>query len=133
MNLPEHLILFDGDCAFCNQSVQFILKQEDQKMFFFSSLQSETGIAVKQEFGIPKEYSESLLYIRYGKLLAASEAAVWISVNLKFPFNLLAGAYLIPSGFRNKMYLFIAKNRKSFLSNKTTCFVYEENQKHRFI
>jgi predicted DCC family thiol-disulfide oxidoreductase YuxK len=133
MNLPKHLILFDGDCAFCNRSVQFILKYDHQKIFFFSSLESETGLSVKQEFGLSKTYCDSLIYIRQGKLLVASEAAVWIGSEMRFPVNLLAGLYLFPSVLRNSLYSLIAKNRESILKKRNTCLILEENQKYRFI
>lgn len=39
----KSIILFDGDCNFCNQSVQFIINRDPKGYFQFASLQSELG------------------------------------------------------------------------------------------
>lgn len=40
----EHpIILFDGQCHFCDQSVQFIIKHDAKGFFKFASQQGEIG------------------------------------------------------------------------------------------
>ena len=37
------IILFDGYCNFCSETVQFIIKRDPNKYFQFASLQSDIG------------------------------------------------------------------------------------------
>ena len=37
------IVLFDGDCNFCNRSVQFIYERDKKGIFRFASLQSARG------------------------------------------------------------------------------------------
>jgi predicted DCC family thiol-disulfide oxidoreductase YuxK len=37
------ILFFDGECNLCNGLVQFVLKRDKKKIFFFSSLQSGAG------------------------------------------------------------------------------------------
>ena len=39
----KRIILFDGECNFCDASVQFIIKRDPAAHFQFTSLQSEKG------------------------------------------------------------------------------------------
>ena len=43
------IILFDGECNFCDASVQFIMKR-DRGTFHFASLQSEIGQQLVERF-----------------------------------------------------------------------------------
>ncbi|MCW3076785.1 MAG: Thiol-disulfide oxidoreductase, partial [Bacteroidetes bacterium] len=46
----QPILLFDGECGFCNKSVQFFLKREKNKTMHFVPLQSETGKAIRKYF-----------------------------------------------------------------------------------
>ena len=37
------IILFDGICNLCNQSVQFVIEHDKENLFQFASLQSDFG------------------------------------------------------------------------------------------
>ena len=39
----KKIILFDGVCNLCNNSVQFVIKRDVNDVFQFAALQSETG------------------------------------------------------------------------------------------
>lgn len=40
-NIPDKILFYDGDCVFCNASVQFALKHRKKNSIYFSALQSE--------------------------------------------------------------------------------------------
>ena len=44
-NLPKDkkIVLFDGVCNYCNDKINFIIKNDKQDVFRFVALQSETG------------------------------------------------------------------------------------------
>jgi len=49
------VILFDGVCNFCNRWVQFVIDNDESKMFCFSSMQSPAGAALLAECGRPSD------------------------------------------------------------------------------
>ena len=50
----KRVILFDGECNFCDPSVQFIIKRDPYAHFHFASLQSETGTELTKNIAFPK-------------------------------------------------------------------------------
>ena len=62
----KRIVLFDGECNFCDSSVQFIIKRDPVAHFLFTSLQSEKGIELAKQYAIPKEV-DSLVLIENGK------------------------------------------------------------------
>ena len=71
---------FDGECNFCDSSVQFILNDAN-KRFMFASLQGETGRALLQKHHIPED-TDSFLLIENGKVYMQSSAALQITKQL---------------------------------------------------
>ena len=43
MSSQKHIILFDGECSFCNFWVKFVVKRDKKDLFRFASLQSDVG------------------------------------------------------------------------------------------
>ena len=58
----QRVILFDGECNFCDSSVQFIIKRDPYEYFQFASLQSEIGGALTKKYGIPEEVDSLVIY-----------------------------------------------------------------------
>ena len=44
--LPERLVLFDGDCAVCNRAVQFLLDHDPEGVFHYAPLQGPTAAGI---------------------------------------------------------------------------------------
>ena len=53
-NLPKDkkIVLFDGVCNYCNDKVNFIIKNDKHDVFRFVALQSETGQKIIKYLGI---------------------------------------------------------------------------------
>ena len=49
------IVLFDGECNFCDSSVQFIIKRDPDGFFQFAALQSEIGEELKKKHQIPDQ------------------------------------------------------------------------------
>ena len=50
----KRVILFDGECNFCDSSVQFIIKRDPYAHFQFASLQSEIGTEFRRNIAFQK-------------------------------------------------------------------------------
>jgi predicted DCC family thiol-disulfide oxidoreductase YuxK len=106
---PEHLVFYDGDCGFCNSSVQFIL--EKRKLdFYFIPLQAEKSQKWLGERKVTIAL-DTIYYIRKGKLYDRSSAALQIARGLKGAYRLLFVFYFVPKFLRDPFYALIAKYR----------------------
>jgi predicted DCC family thiol-disulfide oxidoreductase YuxK len=132
MRKEERLILFyDGDCGFCNRSVQFVLNNDKRERFYFSALQSNWT----QEFFGAYDFQKpdlSTFYFWDGKQLhERSTAGLHVLTYLRFPLPLLFVLILVPKLLRNWVYNQIAKRRHRI--HIGFCVLPTTNQKKRFL
>src|SRR5262245_31030790 len=108
----QHLVLFDGVCNLCNNSVVFILKHEKIPIFRFASIQSEIGKELLTWYGLPQDFSDAVSYIEHGNIHLGSTAAVKIGQRLKFPWSIISSVGLfVPKIIRDWVYRQIGIHR----------------------
>lgn len=130
----RRIILFDGVCILCNESVIFILKREKQPAFHFASIQSEAGRELLESCGLPPDYNQAVVYIENGKVHLGSTAALGIGQELVLPWSLLSSAgFIIPKFIRDWVYNQIAQHRYQWFGKRDVCMVPTENLKARFL
>jgi predicted DCC family thiol-disulfide oxidoreductase YuxK len=130
----QEIILFDGVCNLCNQSVTFILQREKSPIFQFASIQSEAGKELLQWYGLPRDYNQAIVLIENGKMYLGSTAALKIGQTLKFPWFILSSAGLIvPKFIRDWVYRQIAIHRYQWFGKRDFCMVPTESLKARFL
>ncbi|HRP88962.1 MAG TPA: DCC1-like thiol-disulfide oxidoreductase family protein [Edaphocola sp.] len=123
------LVLYDGDCGFCNRSVLFILKRDQKDYFRFVALQSPLGIAIKEQYNIQ---SDSIVLIEKETAYEQSEAVLKIGKHLRFLKTISALALYLPRGLSNKVYDIIARNRLKFFPNNN-CELPKKEWQHKFL
>ena len=104
------IILFDGDCAFCNGWVKWIMRRDPNKRFRFAPLASEEGLALRQKHGVPDRI-DSIVLVTDDRAFTRSDAAWRVLKGL--PGHGL-GAFLVrvvPRPLRNWGYDLIARYR----------------------
>ena len=126
------IILFDGQCIFCDHSVQFILKRDVDEVFQFASLQSDIGQQLLKQYNVDSSM-DSIVVIYMNKLYTQSDAAIVIAQQFKGLWKLLTVVKFIPKWLRDKMYVVIAKNRYRLFGEMDTCRIPTEEEKRRFI
>ncbi|AIF42193.1 thiol-disulfide oxidoreductase DCC family protein [Virgibacillus sp. SK37] len=126
------IILFDGDCNFCDQSVQFIMKRDPKQKFKFASLQSEAGIRLVKECKIPEDV-DSLVYISDSNWYIQSSAALRISKHLKGIWKLGVLFLVMPKTWRDAVYQVIARNRYTWFGKKESCRLPTQEDRGRFL
>jgi predicted DCC family thiol-disulfide oxidoreductase YuxK len=106
----KELVLFDGDCAYCNSWVNWIRGRDPQRRFRFVALNSAEGRSMRSELAIPSSI-DSVVLVQGGKAHYKS-AAAW-RILRALPGYGLAGALLasVPSFLRDAGYDLIARNR----------------------
>jgi predicted DCC family thiol-disulfide oxidoreductase YuxK len=133
--MPQKAILFyDGDCALCNKSVQFVIDHEKEttQPILFCSLQSNYAKQVLTKYNYNFNQLSTLVLLIDDKVLYKSTAALELSSFLKVPYKWLIILKIIPRFVREGVYNFIAKNRKRLLK-KSFCYIPSPEHKGRFI
>lgn len=130
----KKIILFDGVCNLCNNSVQFVIKRDVNDVFQFAALQSETGKRLLTERNIDTQEIDSIILIEPNiAYYTKSTAALEIGKHLQ---GLKAISYILlwlPESLRNIVYDFIAKNRYKWYGKKDNCMIPSEELKSKFI
>lgn len=136
INLPPYkkIILFDGVCNLCDSAVQFVIKQDKKDVFRFVALQSELGQQILKHIGInPTHINSIVLYEPSIAYYYKSDAAIQIARNLGGFFHFGTIFRIIPTGIRNQLYDYIAKNRYKWYGKKESCMMPTEELKAKFL
>ena len=108
----KKIILFDGVCNLCNNSVQFVIKRDINDVFQFAALQSETGKRLLTERNIDTQEIDSIILIEPNiAYYTKSTAALEIGKHLKGLKAISSILLWLPEALRNIVYDFIARNR----------------------
>lgn len=138
-NLPDELmtkqpiVLFDGECTLCNNSVHFLLRHNHSGNLSFASLQSETGLNIIKLAGPISQQADTLLLLQDDKLYSYSTAAIKTTFHLGFPFHFLRILIIVPAFIRDTIYRFIARNRYKWFGQKSFCITNENEYRKRFL
>lgn len=134
-HLPKDkkIILFDGVCNYCNDKVNFIIKNDTNDSFRFVALQSETGQKIITYLGIDKSINSIILYEPDYAYFIKSEAVFRIIKHLSSSLKLLLFFNFIPLGIKNLLYDYIAKNRYKWYGKKEQCMMPLEEVANKFI
>jgi predicted DCC family thiol-disulfide oxidoreductase YuxK len=130
--LKQPILLFDGECGFCNKSIQFLLKHEKNKRLHFAPLQSEVGQALRNYFEIG-EKTDSIILIKNYSAYIKSCAALRLTLYMKGLLPAMMVFVIIPPFFRNLVYDFIAKRRMKWYGRVENCALLTREDQERFL
>lgn len=116
--MKNKIILFDGECNFCNYWVNFVLKYDKDDAFRFASLQSKTAKEILRKFNIQNLSNDTLVLIDEDNYFIKSEAVFKIIKYLKHWTRYFTFFKLLPKFFTDKIYDLIAKNRMKIIKTK---------------
>lgn len=134
MNSNKKIILFDGVCNLCNSSVQFAIKRDENDIFRYAAIQSETGEKLLTERNIDTNEIDSIILIEPNiAYYTKSTAALEIGKDLKGLRTISSILLWLPESFRNIVYDFVAANRYKWYGKKEACMVPTEELKSKFI
>jgi predicted DCC family thiol-disulfide oxidoreductase YuxK len=127
------IVLFDGVCNLCNQSVQFIIKRDKNDYFRFAHLQ--TFQSENTSLKNLKNLSDfnSIILIENEKYYFRSTAALRIARKLSGAWKILYVFIIVPPFIRHFVYDIIARNRYRWFGKKDSCMVPDDKLKKKFI
>ncbi len=126
MELPQNkkIVLFDGVCNLCDSTVQFLIRHDKKDVFRFASLQSEVGKAILSRIGIDPTRVDSIVLYEPGKAFyLRSSAALEIAKSLGGVYTLATVFKLLPTGIRDSLYDWVARNRYRWYGKKDACMI----------
>lgn len=120
VNAP--LMLYDGECALCTGSVNFVLDHDRNEKILFASLQSSAGQALLEFFDLPKQDFESFMVVEGNLCFTKSAAVARLGIHMGGPWKGFARASLIIPAFLNDgIYSFVFRNRIRWFGRADDC------------
>jgi predicted DCC family thiol-disulfide oxidoreductase YuxK len=132
MEDEKRIVFYDGDCGFCNRSVNIILASNKTEPFiYFASLQSDFSRAFFHSKNEQEPNLNSIVFYEEGEFYAASTAILKIAHHLKGKPWLKIG-WIVPKKIRDMIYFTVAKQRKR-LPGDASCHISDEATRKRFL
>lgn len=118
------VLFFDGDCAFCSQSVRQAVILDKHEQLAFAPLQGKLA----HEKGFEKYAAEAggtmvLLRESDGAVFMRSDALIELARVLGGWWRVMTLARFIPKLLRDWVYAWIADNRYRFMGKQETCMI----------
>jgi predicted DCC family thiol-disulfide oxidoreductase YuxK len=126
------MLVFDGDCAFCNRAVQFILAHERRTDLRFVPRDSALGLSLRERYRLQRV--ESLLWIECDRAFIEFDAVAQTAAYVGGTYARLASAArLLPHPLLNLGYRLFAKLRKRLVGPPKHCLLLTAAQQQRFL
>src|SRR5687768_5873407 len=104
---PHAIVLFDGVCNVCNDSVKFILARDPAGYFRFASLQSDVAKRLLRPFGLAEMPLHTMALIEGERVYLKSSAVLRVARRHGAGWPLLSFALrLVPRPVRDVVYSF---------------------------
>ena len=113
------IVLYDGDCNFCNKWVSFTKSKLQKNEISFIPFYSIKGLEEIEKFQIKNQ--NSVAYIHDDIVFFKSRAVLKICKQLQFPYNLLYFFTIFPAFLLDFFYDIIAKRRFKLTPKKQCC------------
>ena len=132
--LEHPVVLFDGVCNVCNDSVKFILARDGQGYFRFASLQSEVAKGLLRPFGLEEMPLHTMVLIEEGRVFTKSTAVMRVARRLGALWPVVSfGMWLVPRPLRDALYSGFVKHRYRLFGKSEVCLVPTPALRERFL
>lgn len=133
------VLLYDGVCGFCNQTVQMILRLDPRGALRFAALQSDYGQSVVARHPSLKNV-DSVVFVepadRAGeaeRVHVRSDAALRVVSYLGGPWRIFLLARVLPRRLRDFLYDAFARNRYKLFGRYDSCLLPAPEVRSRFL
>jgi len=126
----KKIVIYDGECGFCNASVRFILNQKPSDIIRFVSHQSELGTELRNRYHVT-EGVDSIIFLAGNQYYVKSKAIFLILEQTNTAWKYLNFFKFIPAIISDFCYDVIARNRHRI--NDYTCQILTEEEKVYFV
>ena len=131
--LPEHVLLYDGVCGFCDSAVQWILDHEGDHRLHYAALQGETAARLRAQYpDIPADI-DTVVYIADGKAYLRTKAFLQLSRHLTRPWRAAYHLRWVPAFLLDLGYRLFARFRYRLFGTLDACRIPTGAERARFL
>lgn len=117
------IVLYDGFCNLCSNTVILFLKLDRKKKFKFIALQSDEGKEMLKKIQDSGPIVDSVMILKDDKLYYKSKAIFQMIRETGGITRLLLVFEIFPDRFNDYIYDLIARNRYLIFGKKKECFI----------
>lgn len=114
------IIAFDGVCNLCDGFIQWLIRRDKEKLFRYVTLQSKVGGIL---LDASEKEKETVVLVYKGAIYTYSDVGLQSMKILGGGWKVLSYLSILPKGFRDMVYHFIARNRYKWFGKKGECMV----------
>ncbi len=130
---PSRIVLYDGVCNLCNDSVKFIIKHDKSAKFHFAPMQEPAGRALLKQHGLEDIDMSTFVLIKNGKAYLRSTAWMQIVSELDGAWPMLSAFRVVPRFIRDAAYDYVGARRYKWFGKKEMCLIPTPDTKRRFL
>lgn len=122
------VLIYDGDCNMCSSFIRFIVKINKNPELLITDFNSNwTKNNVELDPNL-----DSIIFLKKEKKFIYSDAVIYLLATANIWFRPILLLKFIPTCVRNRVYKFVARNRRKVFSNKS-CSVPSRKAREMFL
>lgn len=129
----DRIVLYDGVCNLCNESVKFIIQHDRNAKFRFAPMQEPAGKALLKQHGLDHIDLSTFVLIRDGRAYLRSSAWMRIMRDLDGAWPLFSVFAIVPPFIRDRAYDYIGARRYKWFGKQESCLIPTPDTKRRFV
>jgi predicted DCC family thiol-disulfide oxidoreductase YuxK len=134
---PDHVLLFDGECGFCDGAVRWLLARDPRRRLHFAPLQGETAAALRARHPeIPRD-PDTVVLVERGpggeRVHLRSQAVLRTLALLESPWRHAAWLRVLPRRLLDAGYRAFARRRYRWFGRLDACRVPAPEERARFL
>jgi predicted DCC family thiol-disulfide oxidoreductase YuxK len=127
------IVLFDGVCNLCNGFVRFLIERDLRSKLRFGALQSRSARQLLEGTPVDADALETVVYLRDGRLLTRSTAAIAVVADLGGGWRTLRLLLIVPAVIRDVVYEAVSRRRYRWFGERDACMVPTPEVMSRFL
>ena len=131
--MDKKIIFFDGVCNLCNRFIQFVIKYDKRKLFYFAPLQGRNSKIFLNEKDLKIDKIKTIFLFDSGKIYNRSTAVLKIIKLFSNYWSLFYIFIIIPKFIRDLVYNILAKYRYKLFGKMDQCMIPHPSLMDRFL
>ncbi len=135
---PRRIVLYDGECGFCDRSVQWLLDHDRDQRLAYAPLQGRTAREIAQRHPRMPPGLDSLVYVEVDprgreRVYWYSRAVLRICGQLPLPWRLFTAFRVLPRFLTDLAYRAFARVRYPLFGRLDACRIPSPEERGRFL
>lgn len=128
------VVFYDGECGFCDWTVQFILRRDRADHFRFASQQSAYGQQALAAFSPSVRNQDTVYVVLSDRVLMKGQAVVYLLKKIRFPWPMMSLLIrILPRKVQDLLYTWVARHRRDFSGRVRRCDLLTAQERSKFL